>query len=38
MEEKQICPKCADGWLKKEGDCLVCTHCGEGFELEAVEA
>lgn len=38
MEENEICPKCRDGWLKKEGDRLVCTHCGEEFELEGVKA
>jgi len=29
MEEKSICPKCGDGWLVKDGDRLVCSHCGE---------
>ena len=38
MEENEVCPKCHDGVLKKKGDRLVCTHCGEEFELEAVEA
>ena len=32
MEEKSICPKCADGWMVKDGDRLVSSHCGEEVE------
>ncbi|MBA7693806.1 hypothetical protein ES703_102395 [subsurface metagenome] len=29
MPEKSICTKCGDGWMVKDGDKYVCSHCGE---------
>lgn len=28
MKEKEICPECRDGWMVKDGELFVCTHCG----------
>ena len=33
MKEKDICLECGDGWLVKRGSQLVCSHCGEVFQL-----
>ena len=41
MPEREICTKCEDGWMVKDGDRLVCSHCGAeeppegGVESEA---
>ena len=34
MEEKEICPECEDGWMVKDGEKYICSHCGHEIPID----